>query len=84
MDARFNPLRYTVTGDAGTLRLVWAVCGVFTLDFSHRTISLGLSCGHEPFLHMAVLLPIMAIPTEFAALKSGLAWLQTWREQRSD
>ena len=88
MDARFNPLRYIRDPSLQAyftlvLSLMWSVYFGFLASnyFAWANYDVVMSI----FLHMAVLLPIMATNAVFKdAEREGAAWLQAWRERRSD
>ena len=88
MDARFNPLRHI--GDPSlqayfmlVLFLMWSVYFGFLasdyLAWSNYDVVTSI------FLHIAILLPIMATNAVFKdAERDGAAWLRAWREQQRD
>ena len=88
MDARFNPLRHI--GDPSLLAyfmlvlfLMWSVYFGFLasnyLAWSNYDVVTSI------FLHIAILLPIMATNAVFKdAERDGAAWLRAWREQQRD
>ena len=88
MDARFNPLRYIRDPSLQAyftlvLFLMWSV--YFGFLASNYFAWANYDVVTSIFLHMAVLLPIMATNAVFKdAEREGAAWLQAWREQRSD
>ena len=88
MDARFNPLRYIRDPSLQAyftlvLFLMWSV--YFGFLASNYFALVNYDVVTSIFLHMAVLLPIMATNAVFKdAERAGAAWLQAWREQRRD
>ena len=88
MDARFNPLRYIRDPSLQAyftlvLFLMWSVYFGFLasnyLAWSNYDVVTSI------FLHIAILLPIMATNAVFKdAERDGAAWLQVWREQQRD
>ena len=88
MDVKYNPLKYVPDPSLQAyfmlvLFLMWSV--YFGFLASNYFAWANYDVVTSIFLHMAVLLPIMATNAVFKdAEREGAAWLQAWREQRSD
>ena len=88
MDARFNPLRYIRDPSLQAyfmlvLFLMWSV--YFGFLASNYFAWTNYDVVTSIFLHIAVLLPIMATNAVFKdAERDGAAWLQAWRKQQRD
>ena len=88
MDARFNPLRYVRDPSLQAyftlvLFLMWSV--YFGFLASNYFAWINYSLITSIFLHIAVLLPIMATNAVFRdAEREGAVWLQAWREEQRE